>query len=347
MKRTNKPKSLVSQVEEHSTKDVETPPELDGNTEMITSTGSTLLNLAISGERTRKGGIPAGILVEVFGPSSTGKTVLLCEIAGYIQRNGGQVMFMDPEARLNKRFAKLFDFKPEEAIYSTPDTVPEMFKPVRRWEPEGTSPHGIFGDSLAALSTKMEMEDEDKMGMRRAKEFSEECRKACRTIKNNNFLMVCSNQVRVNVGAGPYAPKYITPGGEAIPFYSSLRLRTSLKRKIKVEKKIYGKDIKRVEGIEIQVEVFKSTVGIPYRTAPVYIIFDYGIDNIRANLQFLKQMTGSKKYMIGDKELTVSMPRSIEVVEDRGWERRLERAVIDTWRDIESKFKTDRKPKRR
>jgi len=77
------------------------------------------------------------------------------------------------------------------------------------------------------------MEDKDGMGMRRAKEFSEECRKTCRVIADKNFLMVCSNQVRQNADAGPFGQKYRTPGGEAIGFYASLRLRCSGGQKIK------------------------------------------------------------------------------------------------------------------
>ena len=65
------------------------------------STGSTLLDLIISGTRVRGGGLPGGILVEIFGPSGTGKTVLLCEIGGVIQRQNGDVRYGDPEARLN------------------------------------------------------------------------------------------------------------------------------------------------------------------------------------------------------------------------------------------------------
>ena len=152
-----------------------------GDAAYVTSTGSTLLDLAISGTRIRGGGIPAGILVEIFGPSSSGKTVLLCEIAGYVQKKG-EVMFNDPEGRLNKQFASIFGLRIKDKNYAQPDTVPEIFKAVRDWKP-GDGHHGIFADSLAALSTDLEMGKEgDKMGMRRPKEFSEELRKTCRML---------------------------------------------------------------------------------------------------------------------------------------------------------------------
>src|SRR5690606_20056001 len=130
--------------------------------EKTISTGSTLLDLAIAGGRIREGGLPGGILVEIFGPSQTGKTVLLCEIAGDIQRKGGQVKFSDPEARLNKQFAKLFDLDVGSIDYARPNTVPEVFQPLHSWEPVGKpgAIHGVVADSLAALSTDMEMEKE-------------------------------------------------------------------------------------------------------------------------------------------------------------------------------------------
>ena len=150
------------------------------------STGSTLLDLAISGGRVRGGGLPAGILVEIFGPSGSGKTVLLSEIAGNIQTKGGEIMFHDPEARLNKQFAKMFGLVLKDEDYTRTDTIPELFKSVRAWEPpekKGTI-HGVMADSLAALSTDQEMDNEegDKMGMRRPKEFSEQLRRTCRIL---------------------------------------------------------------------------------------------------------------------------------------------------------------------
>lgn len=320
--------------------------EYTGNTEIMISTGSTLLDLAISGGRVRGGGIPGGILVEIFGPSGTGKTVMLSEIAGAVQRHGGETMFYDPEARLNKQFASIFDFNLSDSGYETPDTVTEVFQSVRNWEVTSKKKiNGIFADSLAALSTNMEMEDEDKMGMRRAKEFSEQCRKTCRVLVKNNYLMVCSNQVRINADAGQYGQKYRTPGGEAIGFYSSLRLRTSSPEKLKEKKKIKGKEITRVKGITSTIEVYKSSVWKPYHSAPVSIVFDYGIDDIRQNLIYVKQYTGQSIYMVNDTKLSKNIEESIVMVEEEGLEKELKEQVIDLWETIESKFDVERKKK--
>lgn len=319
----------------------------DGHGKPI-STGSTLLDLAISGGRFQEGGIPPGILVEIFGPSGTGKTVLLVQLAANVQRAGGAVMFHDPEARLNKQFATLFGFDPNKIEYTIPNTVPEVFGSVRKWvdQQDDNKLYGVFADSLAALSTDMEMsEDGDKMGMRRAKEFSEELRKTCRIITQKNVLMVASNQVRQNPEAGLFGQRYKSPGGEAIGFYASLRLRTFNARKIKVRKTIHGKEHERVSGIWTEVEVYKSSVWKPYRTAEVCILYDYGIDDIRANLQYIKTVTGDKIYRLGDQKLGNSIERAIKEVEEHGLERELKERVIDLWNEVEKAFEQPRKPR--
>lgn len=314
------------------------------------STGSTLLDLAISGGRVRGGGLPGGVLVEIFGPSGSGKTVLLSEIGGDIIRKGGELKFNDPEARLNPVFAKLFGLELEEKNYHRPNTVPDVFKAVRAWKPEGKEViHGIMADSLAALSTAQEMDKDegDKMGMRRAKEFSEELRKTCRILAQENYLMVCSNQVRENVDPMSYQ-KYNSPGGLAIGFYSSLRLRTMFakEKNVKKDKKFHGKDVTRIVGVNIEVEVFKNSIWKPLHTAPVTIIFDYGVDDIRQNLKFIKTYSGKSTFTISTESLGISLDDAIRKVEDEGREEELRQEVILLWNKLESQFDSNRKPKR-
>lgn len=352
MERNTQPLLLSTQMKRKAAKPVlEEKKEYDGNFGTIISTGSTLLDLAISGGRVHGGGLPGGILVEAFGPSGSGKTVLLSEIAGAVQRQGGGITFSDPEARLNSQFAAMFGLDLQKEDYNRPDTVTDLFSLISAWEPKPSKKkaiNGIFADSLAALSTKMEMESKegDKMGMRRAKEFSEALRKFARVLVTQNYLMVCSNQVRVNMDAGPYGQKYITPGGEAIGFYSSLRLRFTKPEKIWDKKKVVGKEVKRCIGVEVLIDVFKSSIWKPYHSAPLYILFDYGIDDIRANLQYIKDFTKNTVYQVGDEKLDVSLDKSIAMVEKLDLIDELKEEVIELWEDIESKFIQERKPKR-
>jgi len=323
--------------------------QLKGDITQMISTGSTLLDLAISGGRVRGGGLPGGILVEIFGPSGTGKTVLLCEIAGDAQRKGGSVYFHDPEARLNKQFAAMFDLDTNIMNYTTPDTIPEVFHSIRKWSPATErGMNVIVADSLAALSTNLEMDNDagDKMGMRRAKEFSEELRKTARILAKNNYLLVASNQVRVNADAGQWGQKYVSPGGEALGFYSSVRLRINLREKIKKIVSIGGKEVKKIIGITSHVIIHKNSVDAPFREADVSIIFDYGIDDIRENLKFIKKYKGGSWFTLNGENLSNSLEKSIRIIEHRNAVKALREEVIDLWMEIEKKFESGRKKRR-
>lgn len=345
MLRTKEPvkEELSEQVARHINESQDQDASATGNFGETISTGSTLLDLAISGGVKRGGGIPGGILVEIFGPASCGKTVMLCEIAGRIQNNGGDVLFFDPEARLNKQFAKLFGFDVSKVKYLTPDTISGVFGPTRKWEPNNPDKiNGIFADSLAALSTEMEMDDADKYGMRRAKEFSEELRKTCRTITAKNYIMVCSNQVRENLDAGLYGQKYKSTGGLAVGFYASLRLRCSHSQKIKEKRKISGKEYSRVTGVDTDVEVFKSSIWKPFRTAPLTIRYDYGIDDVAQNLQFVKEHSHASIYTLRGERLSNSLDEACKIIERDKLERKLRAEVIRLWEEIENSFASER-----
>lgn len=351
IKRKKPASSLANQRKEHVKKKPEKAKEkpLDGNTTIMYNTGSTLLNLAVSGTRVRGGGIPGGILIEIAGPPGSGKTVLLTETAGDAQRKEIPVMFRDPEARLNKVFAQIFDLDFDDLDLKSPNTVTQLFQGIREWDIDPKVGGACFADSLAALSTNMEMEKDegDKMGMRRAKEFSEELRRTCRLLQERNILLMASNQLRVNQDAGMFGQKYVSPGGEAIGFYSSVRLRFIRVEKIKDKKTINGKLVHKVVGTKATIEVSKSSVDEPFRTAEIYIYFDYGIDDIRANLQFVKDFTKNTKYAVNDLDLDVSMDKSIKAVEEQELEEELKEQVIDLWEYIQSKFKSNRKKKKR
>jgi RecA/RadA recombinase len=286
-------------------------------------------------------------LVEIFGPSSSGKTVLLSETAGAVQRQGGKIMFHDPEARLDTPFARLLGLDITKDNYFRPNTVPEIFEPIKKWDVKNNVINGIFADSLAALSTDQEMGDDgDPYGMRRAKEFSEGLRKTCRIIKDENYLMVCSNQIRDVIGATQYQAKTATPGGKAWTFYPSVRLTTNVIKKHKVDKKFGNKEISKIIGVRIEVHVYKNSVWEPYHTAPVTVIFDYGVDDIRENLQFIKDYSKHSVYTLGGEGLDKSLNEAIKIIEEDQLEEQLREEVIDLWEMIEREFKTERKPKR-
>jgi RecA/RadA recombinase len=332
------------------------PVEKDGanvptNFAQLVSTGSTLLDLTISGTRTERGGIPGGIIVEIFGPSGAGKTALLSEIAASTQSQGGHVKFLDPEARLDKEYSEIYGVNVKEHFeYSRPDTVSGMFADdIWGWKSPATNFFNtIAADSLAALSTDLEMDndDGDKMGMRRAKEFSEGLRKTCRLIAKNNWLIACSNQIRMGTDG-----KAQPAGGNAVGYYSSLRLQvkpgfpvSKIKKKVKVGAK--SKEIEGIIGIYSEVYVFKSSVDIPYRSCPLSIVFGYGIDTIRDELQYYKDMTGDSAYNVFDKTV-VGLEAACIYIEQNGLAERLKDRTVGLWNEVQAKFKMTRMRKQR
>ena len=338
---------LSTQFKAHSKKVVEADIENEGNFDQVVSTGSTLLDLAISGGVVRGGGIPGGIFVEIFGPPGAGKTVIISEIAYRIQKRGGEVKFCDPEGRLNPKFASLFGVDVTKIDYSRPDEISELFQAIYKWDPQPKGVmHALLADSLAALCSDVEMSGDDAYGARRAKQFSEGFRKTCRILANNNYIMIASNQIRDEFNAQGHGPKTKSSGGRAIPHYASLRLRCMTPAKITKKKKIAGSEQSRVIGTETSITVVKSSVWESWHEAPLTVIYDYGIDDIRQNLQFIKDNTGGKIYTFDNEKLAVSLDASIAIIEEEKLEKKLREETIDLWLEIEEQFKTERKRKR-
>ena len=315
------------------------------NWKHVISTGSTILDLAISGGRLEEGGIPTGILAEIAGDSGSGKTGILTEICANVQAVGGRTRFADPERRLDKEYAQITGASILDEDYFIPDTVTELFENYIDWDTDPSIPNVFAGDSLAALSTDMEMEDEDKMGMRRAKELSQELRKHCRTFYDKNVLMACTNQIRT----GQNNTK-TTPGGNAVPFYSSLRLMcvpTYAGSKIEMKKKIRGVDQVEIIGVRTQVTCRKNSLDNPFRKADIFVVFGYGIDDIRGNLMYLKENKKDSKFILGGKEIGASIGKAISVIEEQNLENKLKKEAIALWREIREAFHVERKRKKR
>ena len=349
---TKAPKdNLVEQIESRPKDSLYVPL----NTSMVISTGSTLLDLAISGNRIRGGGLPGGILIEIFGPPSSGKTALLVEICSSAQAKGGEVLIADPEARLDKEYASLFGLKIPREIYHRPNTVTELSDLIWNWNPKNDKVINVLAaDSIAAISTSMEMETGDKRGQRKAKELSELCRKVGRKIALAHQLNVFTNQER----QGEYGRT--TPGGFAVPFHASVRIRIARTgaRQLEAKRTIVREHTdkgtgevtkKKVEltkniGIESEAVIIKSSISNEYQTVPIYIIFGLGIDDIRANLIWLKKVQAMTKFPCVNKEYTY-INDAIKYIEHNNLESKLRENVINTWETIERLFCQNRKKK--
>jgi len=329
---------IEEEIEESGKKLLYTPVQ----TKLMISSGSTLVDLAISGGRVRGGGIPGGILVEIYGRSSSGKTAMAMEICGSAQHKNGSAMVLDPESRLDKEYAKTYDAEIPKDNYYRPNTVNEVISKIQEWEPKDTNViNACIVDSIAALSTENEMDTEDKRGQQRAKDLSAGMRKTARIISVPHKLTVFTNQVR----AGDYGD--VTPGGFAVGFYAMLRMRLQpgKPKKIEQQKKLSsGVTVKKVIGVNTMVTMVKNHIDNEYRTAPLSVIYGVGIDDIRANLQWYKDMTQGRKYDCVTKEFS-SMDSAIRHIEKENLEADLRENVIDLWEEIENKFRKDRKKK--
>jgi recombination protein RecA len=331
-------------------------PEYDGDFSHVMSTGSTLLDLAISGERIRGGGLPMGIMVEVFGPEGAGKTVMLLQIAGQAQRENAEVWYNDTEWRLDPPFAKTFGFNiprrdaeieyPENPVKPT-NSIIETFSHLREgWKVEEAPFRVALIDSLAGLD---EPDTEGGFsGARRAAVFTDQIRRTAPIIRAESVLAVCSNQIRDNITPAPWAKKTKSAGASRAALHQfSLRLEITWVKKIKAEKTIRGVKTTKTIGTEFEIEVIKSSVGKPYRQAPVRIRFDYGVDDLTENLLFVKKYFGDFSLPLksgdGRERLGGTLGKAIENVEEHNLEEELKATVIDLWEEIELAFKPNRK----
>lgn len=310
---------------------------LDKDTKIV-STGCTLLDLAISGGRVSGGGIPGGILMEISGPSGSGKTALAVDIGSSVQFNGGDVDIADPEARLDQEYTNIYGLTLPKENYTRPNTVTDVFDDLKEWEPENEKVINVsIVDSIAALSTDMEMGEGDKRGQRKAKELHAGCRTTARLIAHSNKLVVFTNHEM----DGEYGK--ITPGGKAVPYYASLRIRVRQTKKIEVKRKLKSKkEVKKIIGIQSECTITKSSIDDGYRSCPLYIVFGVGIDDVRGNLQWYKDMLRGTKYLAVDKEFQ-RLNDAIKYIETEDYEADLREMVIDLWNEIEEGFKIKRK----
>lgn len=307
----------------------------------VISTGSTLVDLSISGSRIRGGGIPGGALVEIFGRSGSGKTSLLMELVSSAQHHGGDARVRDPESRLDQEYSEIYgvSIHSKNFDYARPNTVEELFDDLYTWTDLPDAINIFAADSIAALSTDMEMEQGDKRGQRQALEFSKNLRRCARKIGEKDRVVVFTNQVR----EGEFGEK--TPCGRAMEFYGSLRLQITQQKKIMVEKKTpYGTTEERAWGIESKTYVRKSSMDDPYREAPVFIKFGYGVDDIRGNLQWIKDRKKDTMYDCITKKYQ-RLDSAVRYIEENDFQRDLRERTIDLWLEIESLFKEERKPK--
>ena len=294
------------------------------------STGSTVLDTIISNDENADGGIPVGRLTEISGEAATGKSLLSYLILKDCQDKGGVPVLIDTENACNEDFLNLLGLKPYpegslvyiqvESVEKVFQAIEDIIRKIRENEPDKLC--CIVWDSVAGTSTDVELQNEygeSTIGMH-ARMIGQGLRKSIRFIGQQRVALVFLNQVRQKIGVF-FGDDTTTPGGKAIPFFSSVRMKLYSGGKVKA-----GKD---VIGVGIKPKLIKNRMGPPHREAELKMYFTKGLIDEESWLDILLKAGHAEK--ISAQKSSITNKDTGEVYEFQN------RKFVDWIRKTESK----------
>jgi recombination protein RecA len=263
------------------------------------SSGSLSLDLALGG------GIPQGRIMEIYGPESSGKTTLTLHAIAEVQKNGGRCAFIDAEHALDVQYAKKIGVDIDALLVSQPDCGEQALEICETLVRSGALDLVVI-DSVAALTPRSEIEGnmgDAQMGMQ-ARLMSQALRKLTAIVNKTQCSIIFINQIRMKIGVMFGNPE-TTAGGQALKFYSSVRL--DIRRIDKILEKIpgqEGKNSQEIVGNRTRVKVVKNKVAPPFRQAEFDILYAQGIskegDIIDLGVQYGMLERSGAYYRLGD-----------------------------------------------
>ncbi len=230
-------------------------------------TGSISLDIALG-----IGGVPKGRIIEIFGPESSGKTTLALHIVSEAQKRGGLAAFIDAEHALDPEYAKKIGVKVNDLFISQPDNGEQALE-IAEALVRSNSIDVIVIDSVAALTPKAEIDGEmgdPHMGLQ-ARLMSQALRKLTGVISRTNTTVIFINQIRMKIGIMFGNPE-TTTGGNALKFYSSVRIDIRRKEQIKAGDKVVGN--------HTVAKIVKNKVAPPFQVAEFEIMYNQGINRL-------------------------------------------------------------------